>query len=133
MAAGVTAACACARLQIVATACVLLAGKVEETARKVKDTLKAGHGILRPGQMLEENSAVRTRAVARRRDVMRAAQQDFWNLKDRVLLAERMLLRTLGFDFSIDLPYTYVVGQVKQIRGAHRRQRRSPRNLRPGH
>ena len=71
----------------VATTCLFLASKVEETPKKLRDviveTYKVQHQTMQP----PEND------------------QELWRLKEQVLICERELLRVLGFDLSVEHAY----------------------------
>lgn len=40
---------------------------------------------------------------------------DYWNLRDSVITCELLLLRILGFDFQVDLPFTILLTWVNGI------------------
>ena len=46
--------------------------------------------------------------------------EEFAKLKERILLLERVLLHTIGFELSIDHPYKFLVEQIKKM--IHNRQ-----------
>lgn len=72
----------------IATTCLFLAGKVEETPKKIKDvvieTYKAQHN--KPSGPDPES-------------------KEFWSLKEEILVCERILLQTLGFDLTVEHAY----------------------------
>ena len=72
----------------VATTCLFLASKVEETPKKLKDvvieTYKVQHSTVQPPD---------------------AESQELWRLKEQILICERELLRVLGFDLSVEHAY----------------------------
>jgi hypothetical protein len=41
--------------------------------------------------------------------------EEFTKLKERILLLERVLLHTIGFELSIDHPYRFLVEQIKSL------------------
>lgn len=58
--------------------------------------------------------------------------EEFTKLKERILLLERVILHTIGFELSVDHPYKFLVEQIKKL--IHTRQleyRTPPRNLAP--
>mmetsp|Transcript_39304 Transcript_39304/g.103644 ORF Transcript_39304/g.103644 Transcript_39304/m.103644 type:complete len:354 (+) Transcript_39304:510-1571(+) len=83
----------------VATTCLFLASKVEETPKKLRDviveTYKVQHSTVQPPE----------------------GDQELWRLKEQVLICERELLRVLGFDLSIEHAYRPLLGYVKSISG----------------
>jgi cyclin T len=46
--------------------------------------------------------------------------EEFSKLKERILLLERVILHTIGFELSIDHPYKFFVEQIKKL--IHNRQ-----------
>jgi len=83
----------------VATTCLFLASKVEETPRKLRDVIvesyKVQHNTVQP----PEND------------------QEFFRLKEQVLICERELLRVLGFDLAVEHAYRPLLAYVKSISG----------------
>lgn len=84
----------------IATTCLFLAGKVEETPKKIKDvvieTYKAQHN--KPSGPDPES-------------------KEFWSLKEEILVCERILLQTLGFDLTVEHAYRPLLAYVKSIKG----------------
>ena len=80
---------------MVAAACLLLAGKVEETPKKCKDVLKVTQSILTDQQMANFGS----------------------NPKEELLTHERILLQTIKFDLQIEHPYSYLLKFAKSLKG----------------
>jgi len=83
----------------VATTCLFLASKVEETPKKLRDviveTYKVQHSTVQPPE----------------------SDQELWRLKEQVLICERELLRVLGFDLSVEHAYRPLLAYVKSISG----------------
>ena len=75
----------------IATTCLFLAGKVEETPKKIKDvvieTYKAQHGAAGKASGPDPES------------------KEFWSLKEEILVCERILLQTLDFDLTVEHAY----------------------------
>ena len=80
---------------VVAAACLLLAGKVEETPKKCKDILKVTNSLLNSQQMAQFGS----------------------NPKEELLTHERILLQTIKFDLQLEHPYSYLLKFAKGLRG----------------
>jgi cyclin T len=82
-----------------AATCLHLAGKVEETPRKLSMVIQVAHHVLHKG----------------RRDPIDPKSQDFAKQKECLLNAERVLLHTVAFELSIEHPYTFLLQMVKKI------------------
>lgn len=80
---------------VVAAACLLLAGKVEETPKKCKDVLKVTQSILTEQQMANFGS----------------------NPKEELLTHERILLQTIKFDLQVEHPYVHLLRIAKSLKG----------------
>ena len=71
----------------VATTCLFLASKVEETPKKLREVIIETYKVQHSTTVLPEND------------------QEIWRLKEQVLICERELLRVLGFDLSVEHAY----------------------------
>jgi len=84
----------------IATTCIFLASKVEETPKKLKDvvmeTYKQQHKDKPPPEI---------------------ESREFWELKEKVLISERILLQTLSFDLTVEHAYRPLLAYVKSIKG----------------
>ena len=76
----------------IATTCLFLASKVEETPKKLKDVVIETFKI--------QNQTAETPKPPPEPD-----SQEFKDLKERILVSERVLLQTLGFDLTVEHPY----------------------------
>lgn len=101
----------------VAVACILLAAKTEEAPRKVVN-------------VIDECYKLRSRAQAAGRMSQSSPNhpgstsggisldpkgEEFLKLKERILLLERVVLHTIGFELSIDHPYKFLVETIKKL------------------
>ncbi|XP_031477223.1 cyclin-T1-4-like isoform X2 [Nymphaea colorata] len=86
----------------VTTACMFLAGKVEETTVLLRDVIVVAHSIIH------------------KRDPVSAERIKQWKTyrekEGLILLAERLLLSTIGFDFNIIHPYKPLVTAIKSLK-----------------
>jgi len=84
----------------VATTCLFLASKVEETPKKLKDVV------------------VETFKVHHNTDKAPEPEtKDHFELKEKILVCERILLQTLCFDLSVEHAYRPLLAYVKSIKG----------------
>lgn len=91
----------------VAVACLLLAAKTEESPKKLVL-------ILEECQKLKWRGMQAGSTAAKPPD-LDPKGEEFSKLKERVLLLERVILHTIGFELSIDHPYKFLVEQIKQL------------------
>ncbi|PON93393.1 Cyclin [Trema orientale] len=87
--------------QTIATVCIFLACKVEETPRFLNDVVVVSYEIMHKW----DPSASRR---IRQREV-------FDKQKEVILLGERLLLSTIAFDLNIQLPYKPLVTALKRL------------------
>ncbi|CAJ2659220.1 unnamed protein product [Trifolium pratense] len=88
----------------IATVCMFLAGKVEETPRPLKDVILVSYEIINK----KDPTAVQ-----------RIKQKDVYEQqKELILLAERLVLATLGFDLNVLHPYKPLVEAIKKFKVA---------------
>ncbi|KAG8387356.1 hypothetical protein BUALT_Bualt02G0012900 [Buddleja alternifolia] len=88
----------------IATVCMFLAGKVEETPRPLKDVIIVSYEIIHK----------KDTATAQRIKQKEVYEQQ----KEIILLAERVVLATLGFDFNVNHPYKPLVEAIKKFQVA---------------
>ncbi|KAI3505466.1 hypothetical protein L2E82_48197 [Cichorium intybus] len=88
----------------VATVCMFLAGKVEETPRPLKDVILVSYEI---------NHKKDPNAIQRIKQKEVYEQQ-----KEIILIGERVVLATLAFDFNVHHPYKPLVEAIKKFKVA---------------
>eukprot|EP00962_Isochrysis_galbana_P031011 scaffold10084_cov139-Isochrysis_galbana.AAC.10 len=74
----------------IATTALFLASKVEETPRKLKDVVTEAYKTQYKSTPVPETES-----------------RELYERKEKVLISERILLQTLGFDLSIEHPYRH--------------------------
>ncbi|KAJ1398822.1 Cyclin-like [Sesbania bispinosa] len=90
--------------RIIATVCMFLAGKVEETPRPLKDVILVSYEIIH-----KKDPAA----------VQRIKQKEVYEQqKELILLGERVVLATLGFDLNVHHPYKPLVEAIKKFKVA---------------
>ncbi|KAI3953730.1 hypothetical protein MKW98_017554 [Papaver atlanticum] len=88
----------------IATVCMFLAGKVEETPRPLKDVILVSYEIIH-----KKDPAA----------VQRIKQKEVYEQqKELILIGERVVLATLGFDFNVNHPYKPLVEAIKKFKVA---------------
>ncbi|XP_054777240.1 cyclin-T1-3-like isoform X2 [Prosopis cineraria] len=87
--------------RIIATVCMFLAGKVEETPRPLKDVIIVSYEIIYK----------KDPAAAQRIKQKEVYEQQ----KELILLNERSVLATLGFDLNVQHPYKPLVEAIKKF------------------
>ncbi|KAE8696349.1 Cyclin-T1-4 [Hibiscus syriacus] len=88
----------------VATVCMFLAGKVEETPRPLKDVILVSYEII------HKNDPSATQRIKHK--------EVYEQQKELILLGERVVLATLGFDFNVHHPYKPLVEAIKKFKVA---------------
>jgi len=94
-------------------ACLLLAAKTEESPKKLvavvqecyrlKNMSAKKSGVQKPGVKIDKRGYLDMKC------------EEFVRLKERVLLLERVILHTIGFELSVAHPYKLLVEQIKKI------------------
>ncbi|CAK9133485.1 unnamed protein product [Ilex paraguariensis] len=91
-------------MKTIATVCMFLAGKVEETPRPLKDVILVSYEIIH-----KKDPAA----------VQRIKQKEVYEQqKELILLGERVVLATLGFDLNVHHPYKPLVEAIKKFKVA---------------
>lgn len=102
----------------VAVACLLLAAKTEESPRKlnkvIEECYKLKNRRMAAGR-ISQDSPSHPNAVSSGTGTLDEKSEEFLKLKERILLLERVILHTIGFELSIDHPYKFLVDQVRRF------------------
>ncbi|KAL5206768.1 hypothetical protein ABZP36_034977 [Zizania latifolia] len=88
----------------IATVCMFLAGKVEETPRPLKDVILVSYEIIH-----KKDPAASQRIKQR---------EVYDQQKELILLGERVVLATLGFDLNVHHPYKPLVEAIRKFKVA---------------
>ncbi|XP_051184354.1 cyclin-T1-4 [Lolium perenne] len=89
----------------IATVCMFLAGKVEETPRPLKDVIMVSYELIHKKDPAA-GQKIKQREVYDRQ-------------KELILLGERVVLATLGFDLNVHHPYKPLVETIKKFKITH--------------
>jgi cyclin T len=110
----------------VAVASLLLAAKTEESPKKLNVIIDECYKLKVRGMQAGRMSAASTptplsaaAAASNSTGVSSSSldpkSEEFLKLKERILLLERVLLHTIGFELSIDHPYKFLVEQIRRL------------------
>lgn len=97
----------------VAVACLVLAAKTEESPKKLNTVIDECYQLKVRGMQAGRIST--TGPATAGAAVLDPKGEDFLKLKERILLLERVILHTIGFELSMDHPYKFIVEQVKRL------------------
>ncbi|KAL5744835.1 hypothetical protein ACOSQ2_027951 [Xanthoceras sorbifolium] len=90
----------------IATVCMFLAGKVEETPRPLKDVILVSYEIIHKKDKDPDT-------------VHRIKQKEIFDQqKELILLGEKVVLSTLGYDLNVHHPYKPLVEAIKKFKVA---------------
>ncbi|CAM9869163.1 unnamed protein product, partial [Ectocarpus sp. 4 AP-2014] len=82
----------------VGSACLFLAAKVEESSKRVEQVMSKSWKVWNGG-----------------RDPPAENEKSFKRLREKVLIAERCVLHTLGFQLTVEHPYSVVMSLLKKL------------------
>ena len=102
----------------VAVACIVLAAKTEESPKKLNTVIDECHKLKMRGMQAGRVSASAGTSPSPSPSLTMSLDpkgEEFAKLKERILLLERVILHTIGFELSIDHPYTFLVEQIKRL------------------
>lgn len=85
-----------------ASCCLFLAGKVEDTPKRLTDILGVSYFLERRGPSVRKEDLV-----------LDPKSEAFWNRKNKLLDNERTLLQTLGFDLEVEHPYNKMLEKCR--------------------
>jgi hypothetical protein len=107
----------------VAVAALVLAAKTEESPKKLNTVIMECHKLktrgMQAGRISQQGSATGGGASSPPPPpspaMLDPKGEEFLKLKERILLLERVILHTIGFELSIDHPYKFFVEQIKKL------------------
>lgn len=95
----------------VAVAAIVLAAKTEESPKKLNTVILQCHELKTRGMQAGRVKGSNPAPPA----TLDTKGEEFSILKERILLMERVILHTIGFELSIDHPYKFFVDQIKKL------------------
>lgn len=96
--------------QVVAATCILLAIKCDERDVKLRDVINVSHSVLNPDAPPMAIDTVRDGGGEN--DTQRYNQ-----LRDLIVTTEQVVLRGIGFQIEVQLPYLYLLNYCKLLDG----------------
>jgi cyclin T len=99
----------------VAVAALVLAGKTEETPRKLNTVIDECFKLKARGMQAGRISTTGSGPASSSTTALDPKGEEFAKRKERILLLERVILHTIGFELSIDHPYTFLVDQIARL------------------
>jgi cyclin T len=102
----------------VAVACLVLAAKTEESPKKLNTVIDECYKLKLRGMQagrISQPAGAAAASPATTTGNLDPKGEEFLKLKERILLLERVILHTIGFELSIDHPYKFMVEQIKKM------------------
>jgi cyclin T len=100
----------------VAVASLVLAAKTEEAPKKLNNVIDECYKLKMRGMQAGRISATAgSTSPGSNAGSLDPKGEEFTKLKERILLLERVLLHTIGFELSFDHPYKFLVEQIKKL------------------
>lgn len=100
----------------IAVAAIVLAAKTEESPKRLNTVIQECHKLktrgMQAGRMSQKSGSPAPPPAS---GVLDTKGEEFLKLKERILLMERVILHTIGFELSIDHPYKFLVEQAKKL------------------
>jgi len=81
---------------LIATCCLFLASKLEETPKKLRDIINTTYCMLR-------EKALRI-------------GPEYWSMHDSIIVQEQVIMRVLAFETAFDHPHKYLLNYAKSLR-----------------
>lgn len=102
----------------VAVASIVLAAKTEESPKKLNTVLQECYKLkqqgIKAGRISTTGSSSHPSSSSNN-EMLDLKSEEFCKLKERVLLLERVILHTIGFELSIDHPYKFLLDTIRSI------------------
>ena len=103
----------------VAVAAIVLAAKTEESPRKLNSVIDECHKLkmrgIQAGRISTGPGGAAASASSSSSNSLDPKSEEFLKLKERILLLERVILHSIGFELSIDHPYKFLVDLIKKL------------------
>lgn len=98
----------------VAVACLLLAAKTEESPKKLVSVIQECFRLKHLSSKKSKEALAKEGIEVNEKGYLDGKCREFHRLKERILLLERVILHTIGFELSISHPYIHF-GKIKSM------------------
>ena len=98
----------------VAIACLLLAAKTEESPKKLSFVITECWKLKNRGLQQQQSNADKKELNPLSFN-LDTKSSEYTELRERILLLERVILHTIAFELSIDHPYKFLVEAIKKL------------------